>query len=300
MAVGVPRGVRAPRDVGHREDACRDHRDGAAPGGSARRTSGRHRPAPRHPPRTRAAGAHPSGRAAAARSGADAVAAQDAGHADRARRSGAVGRRAARPDARRERHGLRHADVRGGPAVGGLPTGGCRTAGPLPGGAARRVPGHRACAAGRVVGAVRRRGRRRAGIDRRRRPDSVDLRLAGCVGDEPAPVHHGLLPCGRHPGADAGTAHQLAQPAPCAPARQRGLGGGAPPFGRRARAATQARRPTRHHSVRAVVRRRRANETGWQTDWRPSTATHATRGRPCRRPRCSSGATPTPHPSPTH
>ena len=63
---------------------------------------------------------------------------------------------------------------------------------PLPGRAARRVPGHRPRAAGGAVVAVRRRRRRRPGADRRRRPDSVDLRLARRVGDQPAAVHHRL------------------------------------------------------------------------------------------------------------
>ena len=73
-----------------------------------------------------------------------------------------------------------------------FPTGRGATAGPLPGGAARRVPGHRARPAHRAVVAVRRRRRRRPGADRRRRPDSVDLRLARCLGDQPAAVHHRL------------------------------------------------------------------------------------------------------------
>ena len=96
VAVGVSRGVRAPGDAGHREDARRGHRDGAAAGRSARRASRRHRPAARHPPRTRAAGAHPARRAAAARRRAEPVAAEDAGHPDRAHRARAADRRAAR------------------------------------------------------------------------------------------------------------------------------------------------------------------------------------------------------------
>ena len=98
-----------------------------------------------------------------------------------------------------------------------VPPGGRAAAGPLPGGAARRVPGHRACAAGRAVGAVRRWGRRRAGADRGRRPDPVDLRLARRVGDQPAAVHHRLPARRRQPRARAGTARPVGatRRAPC-------------------------------------------------------------------------------------
>ena len=59
--------------------------------------------------------------------------------------------------ARGEGDGLRHADGFRRAAGGDVPAGRPGPAKPLSGGAARRVPGHRARAAHRVVGAVRRR-----------------------------------------------------------------------------------------------------------------------------------------------
>ena len=149
--------------------------------------------------------------AVSARPRARSVAAAHAGHADRAHRAGAADRRPARQAACREgrwtsacrwprRRGWREQ----------FPQVGCRTSGPLPGRAARRVPGHRARAAGRAVGAVRRWGRRRPGPDRGRRPDPVHLRLAWRLGHQPAAVQHRLPARRRQPRACAGTAHQLA------------------------------------------------------------------------------------------
>ena len=80
----------------------------------------------------------------------------------------------------------------------GTSRGGRAVAAPLPRRAARRVPRHRSCPAHRVVVAVRRRSRRRAGIDCRRRPDPVHLRLARRVGHQPAAVRHRLPARRRH------------------------------------------------------------------------------------------------------
>ena len=166
--------------------------------GPAGRTPRGHRPTARHPRRAGTAGAHAAGRSVSARPRAQPVAAAHAGHPDRAHRAGAADRRAARADARREGHGLRHADGLGRPAGVDVPAGRRAAAAAVPGGAARRVPGHRARAARRAVVTVRRRRRRRPGADGRRRPDPVDLRLAGRVGDQPAAVHHRLPARGRH------------------------------------------------------------------------------------------------------
>ena len=115
------------------------------------------------------------------------------GHPDRTHRAGAADRRPACPDARREGDGLRQ---RRWPRPPGWPSAfpqvGEQLRAALPGGAARRVPGHRPRPARRAVGVVRRRGRRRPGADRGRRPDPVDLRLARGVGHQPAAVHHRL------------------------------------------------------------------------------------------------------------
>ena len=61
-------------------------------------------------------------------------------------------------------------------------------AGPVPGGAAGRVPGHQPCPAGAAARPVR----RRAPGDRGRRPVPVDLRLARRERGQPAPVRRGL------------------------------------------------------------------------------------------------------------
>ncbi len=83
------------------------------------------------------------------------------------------------------------------------------------------------------------------------------------------------FPVGRHPGADAGTADQLAQPTPRASPRQRGLGGGASAVGRRARTAAPARRRARRRFGARCYRTSTANEIGWQTEWRACTTPHA-------------------------
>ena len=103
-------------------------------------------------------------------------------------------------------------------------------AGPVPGRAARRVPGHQPRPGGAAAVAVR----RRAPGDRGRRPVPVHLRLARRVRRHPRPLPGRVpRPDGRAgPGADAD--HQLAQPA------------GDPRRGQRAvRAAAGARRPGR-------------------------------------------------------
>ena len=226
LAAGLRRRQRLRRRAAHRQDPGRGHRDGAAAVGSARRAPGRHRPASRYPCRARAAGAHLARGPLPARPRPQPVAAAHAGHPGRARRAGAAARRAAPADARGEGDGLRHADGLGRAAGLGVPAGRRAAAQPLPGGAARRIPGHRTRPAHRVVVAVRRRRRRRTGVDRRRRPDPVDLRLARRLGDQPAAVHHRLPAVRRHARAGSGAADQLAQPAarPCTwptPSRRR-------------------------------------------------------------------------------
>ena len=222
------------------------------------------------------------------------VAAADAGHPDRAHRARAADRRPARADARREGDGLRHADGRCRAAGDGIPAGRRATAAALPGGAARRVPGHRPRPAGRVVVAVRRRGRRRLGADRGRRPDPVDLRLARRVGDQPAAVHHRLPALRRHPGADAGTAHQLAQPAAGAAGGQRGVGRGAATLGGGARAAAAPRCRARHRPLRAAARRGGRTGLGRRPSAPAATSRPPTTAWRRRPPQCWCAATPTP------
>ena len=176
--------------------------DGAAAVGAARRAPGEHRPAARHPPRTGAAGAH-----AARRVPTSATAGPASGCC------GCWPRRPSAPnwcpliDALHDRLRAEKAMDFGMQMAAAArlavqsPAGRRAAAATLPGGAARRIPGHRPRAARRAVGAVRRRRRRRAGADRGRRPDPVDLRLARRVGDQPAAVHHRLPARRRHPGA---------------------------------------------------------------------------------------------------
>ena len=234
-----------------------------------------------------------------ARPRAQPVAAADAGHPDRAHRAGAADRRAARTHARREGHGLRHADGLGRPAGVDVPAGRRAAAAAVPGGAARRVPGHRPRPAGRVVVAVRRRRRRRAGADRRRRSDPVDLRLARRLGDQPAAVHHRLPALGRNPGAHAGAAHQLAQSAPGAAPGQRGVR--RRPGAARSRCGRCGRGPTPNPAPSGArcCPTSRPNGIGWQTIWRGSTTARAADGRPRRRRRCWCAATPMPRRWPT-
>ena len=119
------------------------------------------------------------------------------------------------PHAGREGDGLRLPDGRRPPGwPSSFPQVGEQLRATLPGRAARRVPGHRPRPAGRAVVRCSAAGADdEPGADRRRRPDPVDLRLARRVGDQPAAVHHRLPASGRHSRADAGAAHQLAQPA---------------------------------------------------------------------------------------
>ena len=62
-------------------------------------------------------------------------------------------------------------------------------------------------------------------------------------------------PLGRHSGAHAGIANQLAQSTPRPVSGQRGVGRGPAPLGRRARAASAAGCRTRHHPMRVALRR---------------------------------------------
>ncbi len=192
------RGPRAPRPAGHRQDPASGHRDGAAAGRAsspstsstptscATPTSNSSGSCTRCPPAATSATAVPASGCC------DMLATQtertvlvpliDALHARMRDREG---------------DGLRHRRWRRPPGWRRrCPQVGEQLRQPLPGGAARRVPGHRARPADRAVVAVRRRRRRRSGADRGRRPDPVDLRLARRVGDQPAPVHH-RLPAGR-------------------------------------------------------------------------------------------------------
>ncbi len=111
VAAGIRRRQRISRGAAHRQNPGRGHLDGAAAVGSARRAPGRHRSAPRYASRAGTAGAHPAGGPLPTGPRAQPVAAADAGHSGRARRAGAVDRRAAPADAGREGDGLRHADV---------------------------------------------------------------------------------------------------------------------------------------------------------------------------------------------
>ncbi len=253
----------------------------------------------RHPRRAGTAGAHAAGRPVSARPRAQPVAAAHAGHPDRTHRAGSADRRAARAHAGREGHGLRHADGLGRPAGVDVPASRRAVAAAVPGGAARRVPGHRARAARRAVVAVRRRRRRRPGPDRRRRSDPVDLRLAGRVGDQPAAVHHRFPAVGRNPCAHAGAAHQLAQPAAGAASGERGVRRGAAPFGRGAGTAAAARRPAGRHPVRAADRRGDRTGLGGRPFGEDAITAPAARVLPHRRRRCWCAATPMPRRWPT-
>ena len=85
----------------------------------------------------------------------------------------------------------------------------------VPGRVARRVPGHRSCAADDPARLVRRWGDRRFHRppgDGGRRPGAVDLLLAWGVGVEPAAVRHGLPTGVRCPGGDPLAADQFPKP----------------------------------------------------------------------------------------
>ena len=118
--------------------------------------------------------------------------------------------------------GARGARPRGPGGAGGqdrqqAPGGRGGRARPLPGGPARRVPGHQPRPAGAAAGAVR----RRAPGDRGRRPVPVHLRLARRQRRQPAPVHRRLPGGGPGPavrrlgalraGPGAAAVHQLPQ-----------------------------------------------------------------------------------------
>ncbi len=90
------------------------------------------------------------------------------------------------------------------------------------------------------------------GADGRRRPDSIDLRLARRLGDQSAAVHHGLPPVRRHPRTGPGTADQLAQSAARPAGRQRYIGRGTETIGCGTRVALAPGRPARHRPLRVT------------------------------------------------
>ena len=204
--------------------------------------------------------------------------------------------------------GLRRPAGPGGPG-GPRPPGGRRDrAGPLPGGAARRVPGHQP----RPGGAAQRAVRRRAPGDRGRRPVPVHLRLARGQRRHPGPVPGRVRPRRRRarPPALALTTSwrnrpeilQVANALSDAAAGGRGAGAAscAPRSASRPDPAPQPRRRGRRHgALRAAadVRRRGRldrRQRARRLAGRGPDAGRAARAHPGRRsarpPRCWSGS----------
>ena len=266
VAVGLSRGVRASRRTRHREDARRRHRDGAAAGRPAGRAPRRHRPAARHPRRAGAAGAHAARRSAAARHAGPASGCCEM-LATQTERTELVPLIDALHQRMRAENVMDFGMQMAAAArlASTFPQVGDAAAAALPGRAARRVPGHRSRAAGRAVVVVRRRRRRRPGADRGRRPDPVDLRLARCVGDQPAAVHHRLLACPTAPRrrrwscAPAGATRRAPCIWPTRCRRRRGAG--------RWRCASCCRGPARSPAPSGArcCPTSRPNATGWPT-----------------------------------